>query len=75
MRVKDLEKAFLALDEKEQLAFLKWIMPGFCRNMTKSNEKVVEMFDLFTVDCGKEMRNMFASMAPMMGPRRGGCCG
>ena len=75
MKVEDLEKDFLALSEQERMAFLRKILPVFCRDMTASHEKVSEMFLLFTDECGVEMKSMFATMAPLMGPRRGGCCG
>ncbi len=73
MKVEDFEKEFLALPEQDRMEVLRRIMPAFCRDMMANEEKLQEMFILFTQDCGRPVRNMFAAMATMNGHK--GCCG
>lgn len=75
MKAEDLEREFLALSEKEQMKFIRNIMPVFCRNMMREPGKVREMFTLFTEECGEPMANMVSMMGMMMGRKGGGCCG
>jgi len=73
MTVEDFEKGFLAMPEKDRLEVLKRVLPAFCGDMMRNEEKLQEMFFLFTQDCGRPMRNMFSAMATMMGHK--GCRG
>jgi hypothetical protein len=73
MNVEEFEKGFLAMEEKDRMEVLKRVLPVFCRDMMRNEEKVREMFLLFTEDCGKPMRKMFSAMATIMGHK--GCCG
>ena len=73
MNVEDFEKEFLALPEQDRIEVLKRIMPPFCEDMMRSEEKIQEMFLLFARDCGRPMKNMFSAMSTMMGHK--GCCG
>jgi hypothetical protein len=74
MKAEDLEREFLAMSEKEQMKFIRKIMPVFCGNMMREPGKVREMFALFTEECGEPMAHM-VSMMGMMGRKGGGCCG
>jgi len=67
MTVEEIEKEFLALPEPDRMEVLRRIMPPFCRDMMRNEDKLKEMFWLFTHDCGRPMRNMFTAMATMMG--------
>jgi hypothetical protein len=67
MTVEEIEKEFLALPEPDRMEVLRRIMPPFCRDMMRNEDKLKEMFWLFTQDCGRPMRNMFTAMATMMG--------
>jgi len=73
MNVEDFEKEFLALPEQDRMEVLRRIMPPFCEDMMRSEEKIQEMFLLFARDCGRPMKNMFSAMSTMMGHK--GCCG
>jgi hypothetical protein len=43
--------------------------------MSQNPGKVMDMFGLFTEQCGGEMKNMFNMLGMMMGRKGGGCCG
>jgi hypothetical protein len=73
VNVEEFDKEFLALSEEDRMEVLKRILPVFCRDMMRNDEKIREMFVLFTEECGRPMRNMFSAMATMMGHK--GCCG
>jgi hypothetical protein len=75
MKAEDFMKEFLAMPEKDQMEVLRGIMPVFCRNMSQNPGKVMDMFGLFTEQCGGEMKNMFNMLGMMMGRKGGGCCG
>lgn len=75
MKAEEIKKEFLALPEKEQMEVLRGILPVFCKNMSQNPGKVMDMFSLFTEECGKEMKNMVNMMGMMMGRKGGGCCG
>ncbi len=75
MKAEDFKKEFLAMPEKDQMEVLRGIMPVFCKNMSQSPAKVMDMFTLFTEECGGEMKNMVNMMGMMMGRKGGGCCG
>ncbi|MEW6720554.1 MAG: hypothetical protein AB1346_08905 [Thermodesulfobacteriota bacterium] len=73
MMVEELERGFLALSEQDRMEVLRRILPVFCQDMLRNEEKMQEMFLLFVRDCGRPMKNMFSAMATMMGHK--GCQG
>ena len=73
MKVEDFEKEFLALPEQDRMEVLRRILPPFCKDMMRDEEKLQEMFLLFVRDCGRPMKNLFSAMAAMEGHK--GCCG
>lgn len=71
MNVEEISRQFLALPEPDRMEVLRRILPPFCGDMMRDEEKTREMFLLFARDCGRPMKNMFSAMAAMMGHK--GC--
>jgi hypothetical protein len=73
MKTEEIVKEFLALPEEGQMEVLRGVLPAFCGDMMRNEEKLQQMFLLFSGECGRPMKSMFSAMATMMGHK--GCCG